>query len=69
MRTWLLPSAGGRAARVPGMAGGIVMVVVLLLFPIAVIIGGAVLAALIGTVLNKDARDRFEGSELLDLNA
>lgn len=44
------------------------MAIVLLLFPVAVAIGGMVLSAVLGGFLHKDARDRFEGSELLDLN-
>ena len=48
--------------------GGIVMVVILLLFPIAVAIGGFVLSAVLGAALNRDADQRAEGSELLDLS-
>jgi hypothetical protein len=44
------------------------MVVVLLIFPVLVAIGGLVAAALLGGVLNHDAAVRHEGSELLDLN-
>ena len=50
------------------MAGAIVMIVVLVLFPVLVAIGGLVLAALLGAVLNQDAADRNQDSELLDLN-
>jgi hypothetical protein len=48
--------------------GAIAIVVVLLLFPVVALMGSAVLAALLGTVLNKDAEVRNEGSELLELN-
>ncbi|MCU1361195.1 MAG: hypothetical protein JWN99_2484 [Ilumatobacteraceae bacterium] len=51
-----------------GVPGAIAIVVVLLLLPIAVCMGGAVLAAVLGMVLNHDAEVRGEGSELLDLN-
>jgi hypothetical protein len=44
------------------------MIVALLLFPIVALMGSAVLAAVLGGVLNKDAEVRNEGSELLDLN-
>jgi len=50
------------------VAGAIVMIVVLVLFPVLVAIGGLVLAALLGAVLNHDAADRNQDSELLDLN-
>jgi hypothetical protein len=50
------------------VAGGIVIAVILVVvFPVLVALGGLVLAAVLGTVLDKDAKDRFEGSELLDL--
>ncbi len=50
------------------MPGAIAMIVALLLFPILAVMGSAVIAALLGHVLNKDAEVRNEGSELLDLN-
>lgn len=53
---------------VPVVAGAIVMVVVLVLFPVFVAIGGLVAAAILGTALNADANKRHEGSELLDIN-
>ena len=50
------------------MAGGIVIAVILVVvFPVLVALGGLILAAVLGAVLNKDAKDRFEASELLDL--
>jgi len=45
-----------------------VIVLVLVLFPVLVIISGFVAAAILGTALNADAKQRNEGSELLDLN-
>ncbi len=50
------------------MAGGIVIAVVLLLFPVLVAIGGLVLAGILGGVLDADARQRNAGSELVELN-
>jgi hypothetical protein len=50
------------------MAGGIVMAIVLLLFPVLLAIGGLIVAIALGTLLHTDARQRFQGSELLDLN-
>lgn len=50
------------------MAGGIIMVLILLLFPVVVLMSGAVGAALIGHLLKKDADRRHVGSELVELN-
>jgi len=50
------------------VAGAIVIVVLLLLFPVLVAVGGLVAAAILGASLNADARTRNEDSELLDLN-
>jgi hypothetical protein len=50
------------------VAGAVVIVVVLLIFPLLVALGGFVLAAILGGLLNSDAQDRFEGSELVELN-
>lgn len=49
------------------MPGAIAIVLVLVLFPVLVIVSGAVASAIIGEVLHHDGRKRFEGSELLDL--
>jgi hypothetical protein len=48
--------------------GAIAIVVVLLLLPIAICMGCAVVAAVLGMALNRDAEVRGEGSELLDMN-
>jgi hypothetical protein len=48
--------------------GAIIIVIALVLFPVIAIMGTAVIAAILGMVLNKDAEVRGEGSELLDLN-
>jgi hypothetical protein len=50
------------------VAGAVIIIVALVLFPVLVAIGGLVAAALLGTALNLDARDRNKDSELLDLN-
>jgi hypothetical protein len=49
------------------MVGAVLIVIALLLFPIAVIMSGAVASAIIGEVSYRNARVEFEGSELLDL--
>ncbi|MGB0114489.1 MAG: hypothetical protein WBP59_14815 [Ilumatobacteraceae bacterium] len=49
------------------MAGAILIVVALLVFPILVIMSGAAASAIIGEVSYRDARVRFKDSELLDL--
>lgn len=48
--------------------GAIAIVVVLLLFPVVALMGSAVIVGLFGRVLDRDAADRHEGSELLDVN-
>ena len=50
------------------VAGAIVLVLVLVGFPVIVGLGSVVLAALLGTSLDRDAVKRHAGSELLDLN-
>ena len=50
------------------MAGAIILVLVLIGFPVIVGLGSVVLAALLGTSLDRDAVKRHAGSELLDLN-
>jgi hypothetical protein len=53
---------------VTAVPGAIAIVVVLLLLPVLVCIGSAVIAMVLGMALNNDAEVRNEGSELLDLN-
>jgi hypothetical protein len=53
---------------VTAVPGAIAIVLVLLLLPVLVCMGSAAIAAVLGVVLNNDAEDRNEGSELLDLN-
>lgn len=50
------------------MAGAIVLVVVLVLFPVVVGLGSTVIAAALGHLLWKDGEARHEGSELIELN-
>ncbi len=49
------------------MAGVIAIVLVLLIFPVVVIMSGAIGSAILGEAMYRDGRSRFEGSELLDL--
>ena len=50
------------------MAGGVLLVVALLAFPIVVGVSTVAIAALIGHFLCTDAEIRHEGSELVELN-
>lgn len=50
------------------MPGAIAIIIALVLFPVVAVMGSAVIAAVLGIVLDKDAEVRNEGSELLDLN-
>ena len=52
----------------PGVAGAVVIVVILLAFPLLVGIGAVFLAATLGGLLNADQATRFEGTELAELN-
>ena len=47
------------------MPGAIALVIVLLVFPVLVIMSGAVASAIMGGVFYRDGRHRFESSELL----
>jgi hypothetical protein len=48
--------------------GGVIMAIVLLLFPVLVAIGGFVLSALLGGGLSKRVDMDHEGSELIELS-
>jgi len=48
--------------------GAIAIVIALLLFPVIAIMGSVTIAALLGWALDRDAVDRNEGSELIDVN-
>lgn len=50
------------------MLGAAILVVFLLSFPIFVGLGTAVIAAILGETLHRDARKRHDASELLELN-
>ena len=50
------------------MVGALAIVVVLLLLPVIVLLWCAAGAALLGSLLNRDAADRHQGSELVELN-
>ncbi len=50
------------------MAGALILVGVLLLFPVVVIMTGAVGSGIIGEFLYRDGVKRNEGSELLELD-
>ncbi len=49
------------------MAGGIIIVVILLLFPVIVALSGAVMAAIIGYLGQRDVDAEFVDSEYLEL--
>ena len=49
------------------LPGAIAIVIVLLLFPVVVIMSGAVASAILGEVFYRDGRFRFKDSELRDL--
>jgi hypothetical protein len=59
---------GIQASEVVTMAGGVLLVAVLLAFPILVGMSAAAVAAIIGHFLCRDAEIRHEGSELVELN-
>ena len=51
------------------MLGALIIVVTLVVvLPVAFLVGGALIAVVLGSSLNADARNRHEGSELVDLN-
>jgi hypothetical protein len=50
------------------MGGAVVMIVVLVLFPVGVFLGGAVGSALIGTLLKRDRDAAHEGTEHLAIS-
>jgi hypothetical protein len=50
------------------MAGAVAIVIVLLVLPVLMCMGGAVLAAALGWSVKANVDEANEGSELLDLN-
>jgi predicted branched-subunit amino acid permease len=57
-----------RPLRSPAVAGAVVIVVALLLFPVVFLMSGAVAAAIVGALLQRDVEQTHKGSELLELN-
>jgi hypothetical protein len=49
------------------MAGTVTIIVLLVVFPVLVLMSGAIGAALIGWILKKDRDDAYEGTEYLAL--
>ncbi len=49
------------------LGAAIIVIVLLVVLPVGFLVGGAVIAAIMGESLHRDARTRHEGSELLDL--
>ena len=50
------------------MAGAVIITVTLLVFPVVVIMSGALASAILGESLYRNGRASNEGSELLDLD-
>ena len=50
------------------MPGAVAIIVVLLIFPTLILMGGGVAAAVLGFSLQRDGEIRHEGSELLELD-
>ncbi|CAN5740170.1 hypothetical protein BH24ACT6_BH24ACT6_09960 [soil metagenome] len=50
------------------MAGAVLIVVALLLFPVLFLMSGALAAGIFGETLARDGDKRHEGSELLELD-
>ena len=50
------------------MAGAVIIAVTLLVFPVVVIMSGAVASAILGESLYRDGRTRNEGSGLIELD-
>jgi ABC-type dipeptide/oligopeptide/nickel transport system permease subunit len=53
---------------VSDVPGVVAILIALLVFPVIAIMGSVTIAALLGWALNRDAIDRNEGSELIDVN-
>ncbi|HEY3485374.1 MAG TPA: hypothetical protein VGK49_08310 [Ilumatobacteraceae bacterium] len=49
------------------MAGAIAIIIVLLLIPVIVLISGGIASGILGELLYRDGKARFEGNELADL--
>ncbi|MDQ1439461.1 MAG: hypothetical protein QOK43_3090 [Acidimicrobiaceae bacterium] len=46
----------------------LVLVAIVIAIPVSVLMSGAVASAILGFFLRDDAEDRYQGSELIDLN-
>lgn len=46
----------------------LVIIAIVIAIPVSVMLSGAALSAVLGWFLKDDAEDRYEGSELIDLN-
>lgn len=51
-----------------GVGAALVTIALVIVIPVSVMISGGVVAALIGTMLGREADARHQGSELIDLN-
>lgn len=51
----------------PVIGPAIIVLVLLVLIPVGVLVSGGVLAGVLGTFLTKDAVDRNEGNEYVEL--
>lgn len=59
---------GFQAVKLIAVPGAIAIIVVLVILPVLVCMGCAVIAGGLGYILNRDAELRHEGSELLETN-
>ena len=50
------------------MPGVVVILIALLIFPVIAIMGSVTIAVALGSALHRDAIDRNEGSELIEVN-
>lgn len=50
------------------LGAAIIVFVLLVVLPVGFLVGGAVIAGVLGSALHSDGRARHEGSELLDLD-
>jgi hypothetical protein len=60
-------AARGRSRQNDQVLGGIAIAIVLLLFPIALFVGGTILAVVLGHFLTRDVEAEFEGTEYVKL--
>jgi hypothetical protein len=53
---------------VTAVPGAVAIIIALLVFPVVAIMGSVTIAVLLGWALDRDAAERHEGSELIDVN-